>query len=555
MSRRHEWLQGEGVQHVTAVLQADCPDEVSAEEMSAELARIVGDGEVAAIESIESLRAGEPLPGCYEAVADTAFRRTFSSTALATSQRAVGASSGPDGLCAQLGEGARLAMCGEDEHTLSRFLVLFRRRRIAAIVVGMSRWPGELLSSPGHVRAVAAPPPADVYWPNLLRPRWRLRVNRAIAVTLTSILFLFWTVPVGAVQALASARHLARIPALRWLAKTIQRFGPAATATLEGYLSATVLQAALWLTLSSGLFESLARLLGCTSEAEVAARAVERIYLFQLLLVLLASNIASSLYFSMLELIVEPLRLPVMLAQNLPGQATFFMHYVLNSLLYSMMLEATQAFRLIRLLAHLACGGGPPKERRDESLDAERGRLQHINLTYARHVLLSGVWLTFFLIAPLAPFFALIYFVPSYFLSALLLRHQEGRPALETGGRCWEGAMRYQNWSFIIALMLLLGIMVLKRTMGGSLLVLVALVYTMVRTARLRRRYEAKAGALSLQQIVEVEKKGREWHESLMPYARADAELDDEPEEQADLHEGKKVAEADHKPPATGLGV
>ena len=40
-----------------------------------------------------------------------------------------------------------------------------------------------------------------------------------------------------------------------------------------------------------------------------------------------------------------------------------------------------------------------------------------------------------------------------------------------------------------------------------------------------------------------------------MPYARADAELDDEPEEQADLHEGKKVAEADHKPPATGLGV
>ena len=209
--------------------------------------------EVAAIESIESLRAGEPLPGCYEAVADTAFRRTFSSTALATSQRAVGASSGPDGLCAQLGEGARLAMCGEDEHTLSRFLVLFRRRRIAAIVVGMSRWPGELLSSPGHVRAVAAPPPADVYWPNLLRPRWRLRVNRAIAVTLTSILFLFWTVPVGAVQALALG-STARIPALRWLAKTIQRFGPAATATLEGYLSATVLQAALWLTPSSGLF-------------------------------------------------------------------------------------------------------------------------------------------------------------------------------------------------------------------------------------------------------------------------------------------------------------
>ena len=52
--------------------------------------------------------------------------------------------------------------------------------------------------------------------------------------------------------------------------------------------------------------------------------------------------------------------------------------------------------------------------------------------------------------------------------------------------------MRYQNWSFIIALMLLLGIMVLKRTMGGSLLVLVALVYTMVRTARLRTQIRGK---------------------------------------------------------------
>ena len=139
---------------------------------------------------------------------------------------------------------------------------------------------------------------------------------------------------------------------------------------------------------------------------------------------------------------------------------------------------------------------------------------------------------------PLTPFLALLYFVPTYFLSALLLRHMEGRPALETGGKCWEGAMRYQNWSFIIALVLLVGIMLLKRTMGGSLLVLASLIYTMVRTSRLRRKYGAKACALSLQQIVEVEETGtRKKHESLLPYARTDAvvaEVDEKGQAEAD---------------------
>ena len=109
-------------------------------------------------------------------------------------------------------------------------MLLLGRRRSAALCVGMSSyWPGGLLAHPAFVRAAAFAPSAhEVYWPNLVRPSWRLRLNRLVGIGLTAALFLFWTVPVGAVQALSSASSLAAVPGFAWLAAYLQRAGPEA---------------------------------------------------------------------------------------------------------------------------------------------------------------------------------------------------------------------------------------------------------------------------------------------------------------------------------------
>ena len=201
------------------------------------------------------------------------------------------------------------------------------------------------------MRADAAPAPADAFWPNLLKPRWRLRLNWWIGTALTVLLFLFWTVPVAAVQALSSLDNLVQLDAFAWLRHYADSLGQNGRATLSGFVSSMVLQFFLFITLYSGLFQWLARMRGATSESAVMRHTVGTMLLFQLLLVLLASNIASSLYDSLQTLLENPLSLPITLAQNLPGQATFFMHYLLSGILYVSLFDSLQLFPLLALLA------------------------------------------------------------------------------------------------------------------------------------------------------------------------------------------------------------
>ena len=90
----------------------------------------------------------------------------------------------------------------------------------------------------------------------------------------TLALFLFWTIPVTAVQALASLEKMNRVLALQWLAKLITSMGPEVVASVQTQLSSLILVSFRWLTLSSGLFQLLVRMQGAISATQIAARCV-----------------------------------------------------------------------------------------------------------------------------------------------------------------------------------------------------------------------------------------------------------------------------------------
>ena len=78
------------------------------------------------------------------------------------------------------------------------------------------------------------------------------------------------------------------------------------------------------------------------------------------------------------------------------------------------------------------------------------------------------------------------------------------------------------NWTYHLAHLLLFGILLLKGAHPvGSGLVATALVYTMIRTGRLQRKFSGQAVALSLQRVVELQQQQSDDEQaySLMPYA------------------------------------
>ena len=329
----------------------------------------------------------------------------------------------------QLYEALRLVMCGDEEPMVTRFLALMRTRRAASICVGMSRWPGELLTRPGFVRAETAPPPGGTFWPNLLKPAWRLRFNYLLGLLLTTLLFLFWTVPVSAVQALSSLSNLATVPALSWLQDVIVGIGPDMTATISGYLSSSVLQFFLYLTLACGLFQWLARMRAPSARRRSHAAPSHACSYSSSFWSSSARPSPPSRFDSVQEIPQNPLDLPNLLAQRLPNQSTFFMHYILSGILYVSLFETTQLFLLLVLLLCEKPWAKSPDSDPPPRYDAQVRR-QRVTTTYAKLYLICAIWLTFLFISPIVGPLSFVYFIPSL----LDLRHAISAGGWEAGG-------------------------------------------------------------------------------------------------------------------------
>ena len=481
---------------------------------------------------------------------------------------------------------ASLVCCGEVEPRSASFVVLFRSRRAAATAVALARWPGEMLSAPGYVRVLPAPAPADIYWPNLLLTRERRAMHWYVGLAWTIALYLLFNLPVAFIQGLSSIRTLSKVPGLSCISDYIGSMGPAAVASFQGIAASLVLQASLYFTLYSGLFQLLSRMAGAISHTQICEWSAQRIMLFQIIFVILVSSITSSAFDTLGVALENPIDVPYLLAGTLPSQSSFFMHYLLNQILFAYLLEGAQ---LITLCTFVICklsrrrpkaakqpaadrpvanepaavpptpsaplsappatpppaappsaappatpsalpSAAPSSAVDDDGLptyepQGEEARRQRLTIIYARTTLCSGIFLTFLFIAPLIVPIALVYFVPSYPLYAVLLRNVEGRPEVDTGGAMWERAIRFQTWTLLLSLVLLMGVLVLKNSPFGFVLVLISFIYVAFHTYRLRHRYSGIAAGLPVQrcdQLDHAEPAEPRW-ESLEPYARAGA--------------------------------
>ena len=386
-----------------------------------------------------------------------------------------------------------------------RFLILFHTRQAANLcAAGGDAWHLQLFTSALTTIARPAPAPRDAYWPNLLPPKPGRYLLSWVALVLMWGLFLFWTIPVALVQAMATVSNLAKVQGLEWLASLIQQAGSRAVHLVEGTVASLTLIFFRALTLYSGLFQLLVRLRGAPTHTEVQARSAALMMLFQLLLVVLASVIASSLFDLMWEVINRPLQLPALLADNLPGQSTFFLHYLVNQFALAALIDLLQlpaiGLHVCERVFGCCCG----RLLRKGLAFWHEGDYLHFYI-YARLVLVSSIALVFCFVAPVAMVFALGYYAFLYPWLAGALREIYTKPLVDTGGAVWQQAVAFQTYALIVAQLLLAGVMVTKAHYPCALAALIVCGVTFALERSMRNRLAGQAQRLPLQLCVELD--------------------------------------------------
>ncbi|XP_006664233.1 CSC1-like protein RXW8 [Oryza brachyantha] len=330
----------------------------------------------------------------------------------------------------------------DDQECAAAFV--YFRTRYAALVAS------EILQTSNPMKWVTdlAPEPDDVYWSNLWLPYKQLWIRR-IATLLGSIVFMFlFLIPVTFIQGLSQLEQLQqKLPFLKGILE--KRY---MSQLVTGYLPSVILQ--IFLYTVAPIMILFSTLEGPISHSERKRSACCKVLYFTVWNVFFV-NVLSGTVISQLNVLSSPKDIPVQLAKAIPGQATFFITYVLTSGWASLSSEVMQLFGLIwNFLRKYIL-------RMREDTEFVPSFPYH---TEVPKVMLFGLLgFTCSVLAPLILPFLLVYF----FLGYVVYRNQllnVYRTRYDTGGLYWPIAHNTVIFSLVLTQIICLGVFGLKES-------------------------------------------------------------------------------------------
>ncbi|KAL6599839.1 hypothetical protein ACP70R_045490 [Stipagrostis hirtigluma subsp. patula] len=329
-----------------------------------------------------------------------------------------------------------------DEECTAAFV--FFKTRYAALVAS------EILQTSNPMEWVAnlAPEPDDVYWSNLWLPYKQLWFRR-IATLIGSIVFMFlFLAPVTFIQGLSQLEKLQqKLPFLKGILKPKYM-----SQLVTGYLPSVVLQ--IFLYTVAPIMMLFSTLEGPTSHSERKRSACCKVLYFTIWNIFFV-NVLSGTVISQLNVLSSPKDIPIELARAVPGQATFFITYVLTSGWASLSSELMQLFGLIWNFIRKYI------LRMKEDTEFVPSFPYH---TEVPKVMLFGLLgFTCSVLAPLILPFLLVYF----FLGYVVYRNQllnVYRTRYDTGGLYWPIAHNTVIFSLVLTQIICLGVFGLKKS-------------------------------------------------------------------------------------------
>ncbi|KAL5225936.1 hypothetical protein ABZP36_012575 [Zizania latifolia] len=330
-----------------------------------------------------------------------------------------------------------------DDQECAAVFVYFRTRYAALVA-------SEILQTSNPMKWVTnlAPEPDDVYWSNLWLPYKQLWIRR-IATLLGSIVFMFlFLIPVTFIQGLSQLEQLQqKLPFLNGILKKKYM-----SQLVTGYLPSVILQ--IFLYTVAPIMILFSTLEGPTSHSERKRSACCKVLYFTVWNVFFV-NVLSGTVISQLNVLSSPKDIPVQLAKAIPGQATFFITYVLTSGWASLSSEVMQLFGLIwNFVTKYIL-------RMKEDTEFVPSFPYH---TEVPKVMLFGLLgFTCSVLAPLILPFLLVYF----FLGYVVYRNQllnVYRTRYDTGGLYWPIAHNTVIFSLVLTQIICLGVFGLKES-------------------------------------------------------------------------------------------
>lgn len=346
--------------------------------------------------------------------------------------------------------------------------VSFKSRIGAAITLNIQQGqnPTEWLTDP-------APEDRDIYWAffsTSFLTRWIGNVVVVLACTALTILFF---IPVIIVQGLT---NLYTLEILFPFLKGILNIN-VVSQVITGYLPSLILKT--FLKIAPPVMKFLSSIQSYVSHSQIERSACIKVLWFIIWNVFFANALSGSILYR-INVFLNPKQIPSILAAAVPGQASFFISYVVTS---GWTNTASELLRLTPLIFSYI--------KRIFATESDE-EFEVPSLSYAReipNILLFGLLgITYFFQSPLILPFLLVYFCMGY----LVYRHQllyVYSPKFETGGQFWPIVHHCTIFSLILMQLIAIGIFGLKQLSLASTLTIPLPIITLLFNGYCQKRF------------------------------------------------------------------
>ncbi|TYJ37784.1 hypothetical protein E1A91_A05G399600v1 [Gossypium mustelinum] len=320
-----------------------------------------------------------------------------------------------------------------------------------------------------------APEPKDIYWPFFSASfvkRWMFKIVVVVAYIAVTILFL---IPVVVVQGLT---HLEQLETWLPFLKGVLNLTFVSN-LITGYLPSLILQ--LFLSIVPPIMILFSSMQGSISHSQIEKNACTMLLWFTVWNIFFA-NVLSGSALSMVNIFLEPKKIPGLLGEVVPAQASFFIAYVVTSGWTSTTSELLRVFPLLYSFVQRLFMG-----KDDDEDDFEIPSIPyHSEIPRILFFKLLGV--TYFFLAPLILPFLLVYCCLGY----IIYRNQflnVYAPKFETGGKFWPIVHNSTIFSLVLMHVIAIGIFGLKKLPLASSLTIPLPILTLVFNAYCRKRF------------------------------------------------------------------
>ncbi|KMT17331.1 hypothetical protein BVRB_2g040220 [Beta vulgaris subsp. vulgaris] len=337
-----------------------------------------------------------------------------------------------------------------------------------------------------------APEPDDVYWPFFSTSFFRRWICKLVVLVASAVLIVLFLGTVVIVQGLT---HLEQLEKYFPFLKSILTIA-FVSQVITGYLPSLILQSFLYFI--PPIMKMLSSIQGYISMSGIQKSACGKMLWFTIWNIFFA-NVLSGTALSQVKLIFEPKKIPEILAEGVPAQASFFISYVVTSGWTSLSSELFQLFNLI--CSHLRRVFAKETEDLTTSPIPYESEIPRILF-----FVLLGI--TYFFLAPLILPFILVYFCMGY----LIFRNQllnVYAPKYETGGNYWPIVHNSTILSLVLMHIIAFGIFGLKVLPLASTLIIPLPILTLLFNEYCRKRFLPLFKAFPAECLI---KKDREEH-------------------------------------------